>query len=985
MPPENYKRKQSVVFSNVKAGLPLFLKDKAQAGGTNQSGHNQAETGKISDLRSKSTEHLKRYILYISIALILYLILGGVTFWILEQPHQNKQCELSHDVLDRKIAEYVGVYKDREEKRKSAGKGQESQDLSLMLSNFVKQSAQDLKHHYLYECHKQSDGTLAGDGSEKGDEEDFTSSGRVKKYSIVIYFLFLFDVKRKYTRPSLLPSTASQRSSHYGTWSFSQSLFYSFTVITTIGYGGRTPKSGLGKIVTIIYALIGFSIVGSFVQLTSFRIKSTLNKRSNIFFIKRSKYKRIIYMLFVVLIYIVTPTVFFYFIENLYLGHKTWNFLTCFYYVIITLSTIGFGDYVPTLDTTSLHTALVLLYQSVIFIWILAGLVTFKIWLEMLNDSMKHLYKANKSNLKKVQSRASVCAGEIKRSLTLESLNDNAANLSRRASKSFVWIDSALRDGVSSTSQTNQKSISSSMPFLMRQNTTGSLPPGFLNFNLPPRGGMHGDSNSLSGSIWAMNNGINTSMDSNDGYQGSQSSINYDFSSRRRSSKFSSDDFQKIRDAQEQEYRNRSIPAGRRSSVGDLNNQPKPRANLSLNAPAIMPLCRVSKIIQEDDENEHDHLGRKSFRKSIRKSMALRRSRMHSDPDRPGPGAIKTNKINNTGCNSANNAKMPAPLVVTSKQNEENLGLGTQLNSLVSIQTNETDNSSGLTEEEPVARLSSFRKSFLDANKMRESHFHHQTNFGTGSHSHGSSETQSVSQSVTHSQGSLSQVGPKESEHHQSSSFSRSPSTISVSQTFYRPSTLSVMSTISSVGVTETGSLQGEILGAHETPNPSETQSRPSNTSISRISHLSYASTRPSLASIAIEGKPIGRASQALPSSTRTSTLSATNISLAPSLRPSTSASVASRNSLKAFDEESLFAATTKLSFRKSFIDRKMDVMPDDIEEEEDLNESSVLVQDKSDDLDQSCSMVKMEQSPESVSSRDSDQSIKFLVVPNYR
>ncbi|XP_064537862.1 uncharacterized protein LOC135428005 isoform X1 [Drosophila montana] len=64
------------------------------------------------------------------------------------------------------------------------------------------------------------------------------------------------------------PGASASALGHFGydagdtqSWTFSEALLYSVTVITTIGHGSLTPRTAAGKLATIFYALIGVPLM----------------------------------------------------------------------------------------------------------------------------------------------------------------------------------------------------------------------------------------------------------------------------------------------------------------------------------------------------------------------------------------------------------------------------------------------------------------------------------------------------------------------------------------------------------------------------------------------------------------------------------------------------------------------------------------------------------------------------------------------------
>lgn len=94
----------------------------------------------------------------------------------------------------------------------------------------------------------------------------------------------------------------------------------------------------------------------------------------------------LIYVVLGSLIFSILPAIGFHYLEG-------WRFLDAWYFTIITLTTVGFGDYTPSFQEGDEHSSRLMhffleIYRTIVLIWMLAGLAWLGGLISMISESL---------------------------------------------------------------------------------------------------------------------------------------------------------------------------------------------------------------------------------------------------------------------------------------------------------------------------------------------------------------------------------------------------------------------------------------------------------------------------------------------------------------------------------------------------------------------------------------------------------------------
>ncbi|XP_003789213.1 potassium channel subfamily K member 17 [Otolemur garnettii] len=170
---------------------------------------------------------------------------------------------------------------------------------------------------------------------------------------------------------SLLSNTTSM-----GRWEFVGSFFFSVSTITTIGYGNLSPHTMAARLFCIFFALVGIPLnlvvlnrLGHLMQRgvhhCARRLGGTWQDPGKARWLVGSGA-----LLAGLLLFLLLPPLLFSHMEG-------WSYIEGFYYSFITLSTVGFGDYVIGMNPSRRYP---LWYKNMVSLWILFGMA----WLALI-------------------------------------------------------------------------------------------------------------------------------------------------------------------------------------------------------------------------------------------------------------------------------------------------------------------------------------------------------------------------------------------------------------------------------------------------------------------------------------------------------------------------------------------------------------------------------------------------------------------------
>ncbi|XP_068182427.1 potassium channel subfamily K member 5 isoform X2 [Antennarius striatus] len=186
-------------------------------------------------------------------------------------------------------------------------------------------------------------------------------------------------------------------------WTLASAFFFCGTIITTIGFGNLSPQTWYGQLFCVCYALVGIPMFGILLAGVGDHMGRVLRravaKIEKLFLKHKVKpttvrvISAVLSILIGCLIFLAVPTVVFQRAEN-------WTFLESFYFVVITLTTVGFGDYVAGGGPDGL------VYKLLVLLWIVFGLAYFASILTMIGNWLRVLSKRTRAEMEELRAHA---------------------------------------------------------------------------------------------------------------------------------------------------------------------------------------------------------------------------------------------------------------------------------------------------------------------------------------------------------------------------------------------------------------------------------------------------------------------------------------------------------------------------------------------------------------------------------------------------
>ncbi|XP_032388607.1 potassium channel subfamily K member 4 [Etheostoma spectabile] len=189
-------------------------------------------------------------------------------------------------------------------------------------------------------------------------------------------------------------------------WDLASAFFFSGTIITTIGFGNISPKTEGGQLFCIFYALVGIPMFGILLAGVGDHLGTGLRKavaKIETLFRKWRVSPTIVRVISAVLsillgclLFVAVPILVFQEVEK-------WTLLESAYFVVITLTTVGFGDYVAGDSgiAGSDHW-----YKPLVWFWILLGLAYFASILTMIGNWLRVLSKKTRAEMEELRAHA---------------------------------------------------------------------------------------------------------------------------------------------------------------------------------------------------------------------------------------------------------------------------------------------------------------------------------------------------------------------------------------------------------------------------------------------------------------------------------------------------------------------------------------------------------------------------------------------------